>query len=426
MSTDYNSKLIASLYEETDEEKATEIADEMTEIGDPIFIQPIFAAYKRFLYTTVSHYFLSNLKKFKTPETTEIFKGIAMSDNTKETNFHYCLDYFNEIEYVEPWLTSKAYSGFLEAISYRNGDVYNLNIYIKYLSMVKPPIPLKPFLITAFEDESKNSDVRTLVLQYFLRENSKDNLKYYFDNFDKIKGKKSEIIFTKEILGWKDGIIPILKEKILKEGSTYAREIIETKNKKEQKNLDEKEKSIEIKYNNAQIITEISKLRSKINIFASGDARFGFSIFPPSELIYQQTEGAEDKQKLVGYCMELRSFLQELDKENLSKHNFSVEETRELISGMENITGSINLLHLYLLSKKIETKEDLFGLRKLNQIVAKLAHPDETTELIKLLKENNLFEMYKDGNFQGLHRKLLENYRDFLKLLFEGIKKQVK
>lgn len=104
MSTEYNSKLIANLYEENDAEKATEIADEMAEIKDMIFIQPLYSAYKRFRSngSFMSHYFLSDLKFFKSPETKDIFESIAASKDISKTDFSYCLDYLNDIEYIEP------------------------------------------------------------------------------------------------------------------------------------------------------------------------------------------------------------------------------------------------------------------------------------------------------------------------------------
>lgn len=425
MSAEYNSKLIAKLYAAKDDDTASEISQEMADIKDPIFIQPLYAAYKRFRLeeSYMAHYFLSNLKTFKTPETTEIFKEIALLDDTEEIDFSYAIEYLEGAEFSEPWLTEKALSFLIDELKSKYSDGYRLGGYLRYLVKAKPPIILTPLLKEAFEDNNRKKEVKEVALQFLLKENAKENLQYYFDNYEKIKGTSSEIVFAREISRWQNGIVPKLHEKIIKEGSSYAREIIETKIKKSQQELAEKEKNVEIKYNNAQIITEISQLRSKINTFTNGDSRFGFSIFPQNELIYQQTAGVEDRTKLVDYCMDLRSFIQKLNKEGMANHEYSTEQIKELIPGIENTSGSINLLHLFLLSRKIEVSEDIFGLRKLNKIVSKLAHPDEAKDLIFLLKENGLFDLYKEENFQALHRKLLEKYKGFLILFQESLKK---
>jgi len=421
MSTDHNSKLIASLYEQEDTYTATEIADEMVEIGDPIFIQPIYSAYKRFKKTTVSHYFVGDIGSFRTPEATEIMKTITQEGD--EVEFIYCLMHFIKIEFQENWLTEKVLQLVATELISKNGDVYSLDTYFEYLLKVKPKIDIKTTLRNAFEDKDTKNAISALAFRVLLKEDSKENLKYYIENFDKIKGEKSEIILAKEIVGWNGTLITTLKEKILKDGSPYPKEIIEKEKKKEEEKKAEKEKNIEIRLNNGEILKEIVQLRIRINTSSNSDPRFNFSIFTPSELIYQQAEGAEDKQRLVGYSADLRSFVQELNKEKLRQHGLSFEQAQIFIPEIQNTELSINSLHLYLYSKKIDAGKDLLGLRKLNALLSELMHPDDNPEdLVKLLKENDLLELYKEERFQQLHRRLLEKYRDFLSKFFEIIK----
>ena len=46
MSTEYNSILLAKLSSVTDEDETTDLLEEIEEIGDSIFLYPVYQAYK--------------------------------------------------------------------------------------------------------------------------------------------------------------------------------------------------------------------------------------------------------------------------------------------------------------------------------------------------------------------------------------------
>ena len=259
MSTDYNSKLIASLYEKTDEEEASEIADEMVEINDAIFIQPIYSAYKRFKNGYMSHYFVSDLATFKTPEATDILKKIAMDETARSADFGYCLRNFIETEIFEQQIIDKTTTLAISQIISKSADPYTVEGYLEYLSKAKPPIFLTEVMKIAFEDEETKNDLKTVVLRYLLKENAKEHLQYYLDNFNSIKGKRSEIVLAKTITGWIGTIVALLKKKIIEEGSSRAREIIEAQSEKEKKKILKKKKVMKL---NIIILKLLMKLRS--------------------------------------------------------------------------------------------------------------------------------------------------------------------
>ncbi|MFZ2150288.1 MAG: hypothetical protein WAV15_03975 [Minisyncoccia bacterium] len=424
MSTDYNSKLIASLYEETEEEKASEIADEMLEIGDAIFIQPLYSAYKKFFQTSMSHYFVQDISNFKNPEATEILKSIAREG--KESGFSYCLSHFIKIELYELWLIEKTYSLVFSEIGSKYPNVYSLETYLEYLRKAKSQLPLTDMLRVYFEDSTKRIDLKTVILKFLLKENPADNLTYYLENFEKIKGDKSEIILAKEIVGWKGSIIKALKEKIMKIGSPYAKEIIEDEIKKEKKEQEqEQEKKVEsntMVYSNADIVSEIYDLRNLINVLSLDNKDFAFALFPDSEILFSQIKTAQTKADLDSYCIELRSFLTLFNK-NINNHGLDYVAASKLIANTteDQMRTPLNQLELYMTTKNKTISEKLFGLRNLIFIVNKFAHPDDQEGLVDSLQKIGLIDFYKNNDWSGLHRKILEVYRDSLVKIRESL-----
>lgn len=415
MSVEYNSKLIASLYEENSSKKALEILQEMEEIRDPIFIYPIYSAYKKFKISSDGYDFVVALTSFKTSEAAEILKTIAGEDVSDLVLFA-LVDFFISIEYFDLSFVEKINS--IAVKDLMAGDVDTLTSrFLNYLVKAKAISGLTTFLKIAFENESSTNETREISLSFLLRANPKEYFQYYFDNFSDIKGKKTEITFAKEIRTWSKGLIPQLKDKILKEGSPRAKEIIQEeidKNKKtETVTEEERKRLIESKYTNADIISSIAHTRAKLNSITSTDSRFDFSLFPPSELIYQQNEAAQSKQALVGYCIELRTFIQQFDDRIISQ-KYSLEEMSAVIPSIEKPEGSINKLHIFLYKIGIPLDFKLFGLRDINKIISKLAHPEKEDEVINLLKERGLSDLYVEENWPRLHGKILEIYRDVL------------
>lgn len=426
MSVRYNSELIDSLYQAMNAEKASDIADEMKEIGDPIFISPIFAAYKKFRLDSRSHYFLVDLIGFKQPEAIEILKKLATETISGSADISYLIDFCIENNHFPNEFTRQVEAGFYGDLGLEM-DSYNLTPYLQYFLATKKFSEMEEVVISIFEGEEFKLGARATALSYLVKYDTTKYLQHYYENYEKIKGGKAEIIFAKELNGWKNGIVPKFNEKIIKEGSERAREIIEEKLKKdkvsEEKKEAEKEKNIERKFSNAEIIMEIASIREKINILTAGDVRFGFPLLVPTELLPKQSAVVEDEHKLIGYAIELRTIVQGIN-ENVAQHGFTPEEAEKHIQGIAK-EGSINNLQLFLISRGVSVDVRLFSIRDINMTLAKLAHPTgEKKELVEQLQTVGLYDLYRGEDWNSLHKKLLIMYKDSLFSLYEAISKE--
>jgi hypothetical protein len=428
MATDYNANLIAELYTTENAEKATNISDEMVEIGDPIFPRQIYEAYKKFQKTNVSHYFVSDLVHFKSGDAVEILKEIAHKTN-RDADILMMIEYFTDIEYFDDKVVNKVEKLFKEEIISREIQEYDMERYFEYLKKFsQKKEDLEYLLKICFEDNEQNISVRRIALKKLLQIKPKEYIKYYYENYDSIRDRKTEIIFVEEISTWYGGTIPLLHKKILETGSNRAREILEKEQsrKVEKKVSEEKEeqKKIRREYETSDVISDIAELRSKINKISTVDERFGFPIFSSFEEIYQQGKPAKDKATLRGYCMVIRSLLGGFENKIL-EFEISEERAKALIPTITDFSGSINKFHLLLLEKKINVDKGIFGLRNINRIIVKFAaHTEEEAtsgELIDILREEKLFNYYKEDNWSKLHREILLRYKEVLEKLINAL-----
>lgn len=426
MATDYNANLIVELYEADNAEKATRISDEMAMIGDPIFPRQIYAAYKKFGGTAVSHYFVSDLTNFKTSNTVEILKEIAHITK-RDADILMMVDYLTSIQCFDPEIVYKFRKLFVKEITSSEADPYDIERYFQYLEKSGENMEeLEPFLKQCFEDDEQIIEARKIAFKKLLKLKPKEYINFYYENYHLIKGKKAEIIFVEEISTWKGGIVPSLHQRILEIGSERAKEILQNEQSKkveEKRSKEAKEqKEIREEYQTADVMSDIAGLRSRINKISVTDERFGFPFFSLSEEIYQQGKPAKDKAALVGYCMVLRSLFGSFDNK-LTEFVISKERAKELVPDIKELNGSINKFHLVLLERKINVDPGIFGLRNINRIVSKFAHPDEKNEpeLSDILKKEKLFDYYKKDNWSMLHREILLRYKEVLEKLIGAI-----
>ncbi len=426
MATDYNANLITELYAAENVEGAIRICDEMVTIGDAIFPRQIYEAYKKFQETPSSHYFVSDLTRFKTGDATEILKEIAHTTD-RDADISLMVGYLTDIEYFDPEIVGKVKNLFERDIASGEIHEYDVEEYFAYLEKSGEEMErLESLLQECFEDDKQFIAARKTALKKLLKLKPKEYISFYYENYDSIKGKRAETVFVEEISTWHGGVVPSLHKKILKVGSERAKEIL----KKEQSRKIEEKRSKEIKeqkeikeeYETADVISDIAELRSKINKISIADERFGFSFFSPSEEIYQQGKPAKNKATLVGYCMVLRSLLGGFDNK-IKESEISKERAKELLPDIKELTGSINKFHLMLLEKGIDVDAGIFGLRNISRIVSKLAHPDEEAdpELSSILKKEKLFNYYKNDNWSMLHREILLRYKEVLEKLIDAI-----
>jgi len=426
MSVPYNSELIFRLYNETNPRKARAIVEEMVEINDQIFVFPILAVFAKFKDSFYSHYFLSYLMSFNTPETIDNIKKIITEVELKNSWMSYLIDFCIDNEFFPEGFTRQVEHELNEDVR-SNPDGYDLTPYFKYFIAIKQFDKIEGLVIAILEDNDMDITAREAALRYLLKFDAKKYFQYYYDNYQKIQGKQTEIILVREIIkrGWKGTIVERTKELIASNGSERAKEIIQEKEKKDieaEKNQSIKEEELVNKnYANAEIISDISVIMDKISALTAGDSRFNFSLLESSGLLPKQLTPASDSVQLSGFCIDLRSIIQKFNKK-VSEHGITEDKAKELFPNIET-TGSINNCQLFLASVGIGVDDDFFGLRRMNKLIAALAHPDENREeLVKQLRLSNLFDLYQEENWGLLHKRLLETYKDFLLLLQEAIR----
>ncbi len=429
MTIEYNSKLIAELYSTTKEKKLKELLNEIKEINGPIFLYPVYEIYKRNKNKSYSHYFLSTLNELNSSEIVSIAIEIGECPETSNTDRVYAVEIFKKRKYYEKPaidIALASLSWFIEEV----GNVYNLHTLIPYLKDADLIGYVENDLRLIYLDDRFDTDVRKYAFGKWLEINPKKQLQTIIENFDEIhKDEEYEYIIAMVISAWKGTKIEELKKLILEKGGVKAKHIIErAKKKKEEKQKKAesvKQQAVQEKYSNADLVEEISGLREKINDAAKSHKHIGFSIFPQNEALFSQIKTANDRATLMMACVNLRGVIQNLSKD-IGNHRLDNEAIKKLLpdTAEHDFNKSINKLFLFLHSKQFKIDADLFGLRKLNQILSFLgAHSkSEKPKLAEELKNAKLYEVYENEEWTVLHQNLLTKYRDSLNALLKAIK----
>src|SRR3989344_3728861 len=195
MAIDYDANLIAELYATQDPEKATKICDEMVKIGNAIFPRQIYEAYKKFQTTRVSHYFVSDLANFKDAYAAEVLKQIAHTTK-RDADISMMVSYLTDIQYFDPEIVDKVKKS-LEAKA-TSGEVYDYDLenYVTYLVESGENTGwLESLLQACFEDDREDMETRKIALKKLLKLQPKQYINLYYENYDSIRGKRTEIIF---------------------------------------------------------------------------------------------------------------------------------------------------------------------------------------------------------------------------------------
>lgn len=423
MASDYDSRLISDLYGTSEPKKAIEIINEMEDINNPIFLRPIYDAYQRFIGSFYSHYFLSAILSFDDKEALNIAIDAFASPNFPIDHLAWVLPIFKKYNfYSEPIcglimdeITGFSKTGSSKVIS-MSYDIQSLLEYLKGNNIV----PEREVLLAIATNENIDKEIRASVIRYWVRTNPKVEFQYVLDNYGKYIGTEFEILISKELAPWKNGVIEKLKDLIIKTGSRRAKEITEASREKEKKEETESKKIIKedetSKYKNAEIISEIASLREKINTASIISDKFGFEIFPQNEKLIGQLSGPSDEGELRVIANDLRELIQSVSNK-LGKHGCGEEEIKAILPDekIEDYTRSLNKLFLYFSSQGIAIDTNIYGIRTLNRILNKLVHGKQDKKvLINTLKSNGLLTYYENEKWEELHRNLLIMYRDGL------------
>ena len=100
MSIEYNSLLIANLFSSEEENEIQQILEEMGEIGDPIFLYPVYQKYKIVKNASISHYFIITLDAINSNDVIQIALEIDKNPK-KEADRKYLLYIFDKRKFYK-------------------------------------------------------------------------------------------------------------------------------------------------------------------------------------------------------------------------------------------------------------------------------------------------------------------------------------
>jgi hypothetical protein len=112
----------------------------------------------------------------------------------------------------------------------------------------------------------------------------------------------------------------------------------------------------------------------------------------------------------------LRSVLQDVN-EQIRSHGLTEGVAKEQLPNVSDadIGKTLNQFYLYLFAKQYAPEKPLFGLRDLNQLLTLLsAHPENQTDLSKVLQRNSLKDEYDTQSWASMHTSILQKYKEIL------------
>lgn len=430
MSSEYNSILIAKLYSTTNMDDMEELLEEIAEKSDPIFLYPLYEAYKNNKDSYISHIFIMTLNNINSNEVTQIAIEIGEDPKTKFLEFPYLLDIFDKRNFYEQRALNIAFRGLSIFIAEKNKNQFILYSILGFIKRADMLNKVESQLSKIFKTDDFNAKSREYAFGQWLTIEPQKKLQNIIDNFDSFKKNRTmESVVARVICGWRGTKIEELKNLIEMEGNIKSKQIIarsrENEEEEKKKSSEEKQQTVQKQYSNADLVEKISNLREKINDFSRSEKDIGFSIFPPNEAIFTQLKTASDDATLMKACVTLRDIVQNLNSE-LGNHGYPNDEIKKLLpnASEEDFNKSLNKLFLFLHAKNYKITDEIYGLKKLNQLLGLLgAHPQsEKDKLIKKLKELNLFDIYQEEAWPTLHQGLLAEYEKSLGRLLNSIK----
>jgi len=424
MSSEYNSHLISALYTSNTEDEIIETLQEIREIGDAVFLDPVLDVFYKYKDSSIGHYFIYALEKINSKKVGKILEGLL------EYNYIFTsiLSSLDQISYYpeKANFMAKHYIKNLNDTKFRDEnslDQYDISIVLEYLKGAKIIEEDEESLRELLFEKNLKKDEKATILSYLLRINPKKEIGYLMESYEnKIKGTVLDIILAKELVHWRHGRIPEFKKLIINNGHERAKEIIENaqiKDKEIEKKISKKEQEKEtIVYGNVKMIEEINELRKKINNKIDALSDFHFKLFIENNLLIDQQKTVITKSLFIDACVKLRTIIIKIN-DQIQNHNLEKDVVDNLLIDVkkDDRKKPLNQLYLYLKSKNINVSQDIFGLRKLNRIVSLVVHPEDEQDLLKELSKSNLLEKYQNEEWSELHKSLLNLYKQFLERL---------
>lgn len=425
MASEYNSKLITKLYTETQPSQIEEILHEMSDIGDPIFIYPIFEKWKTQSSAFNSHYYISALEDINSPDVLKIaLEMFSLSERL--TNRIWIIRILIKKQYIDPKFTDFTYSVIFNFVSSSPPNSLidiDLIALLDYLKLTNQIDRVTPYLRIIILNESNSLDIRRVALYYLLRIDPKAEIKMLIDQFQIINTESLAGIIAKEIISWKGGDVPKLIELLRHEGRGRSKDIIEEyfKNKTQEKQLAVEKQTK--KYSNIDIVIHIGDLIKQINTQASINLKIEDQLFRGAIQFIEQLESAQSIDQLRSKCIALRESFEDIS-DKTSEHGLSAEDCKKILNVKEELFNKpLNRLVLFLNSRNVIVDSNLFGLRHVNQLANLLMHPREEGRLITILQQLKLHKLYEEEKWQELHKAILDEFNKSLEKMLIAIEK---
>ena len=424
MSSEYNSHLISILYTSKNEDEIIETLQEIEGIGDAVFLYPVLDAFRRYKDSYIDAYFIYALEKINSKKVGKILESLLEYDDT----FVSILSSLDEMSYYPEKANSMAKHCIenLNNTKFRDElllDSFGISIVLDYLKGAKIIEKSGDYLRKLLFEKNLKKNEKATILSYLLRINPKREIGYLMENYeDKIKGTELDIILAKELVHWRHGRIPEFKKLIINKGHERAKEIIENaqiKDKEiEKKTIKEEQEKEDIVYGNIKTIEEINELRKKINNKIETLSNFHSKLFIENNLLIDQQKTVMTKSSFIEACVNLRTIIIKMNNQ-IQDHNLKKDVVDNLLINVkeDDRKKPLNRLYLYLKSNNINVSQDIFGLRTLNRVVSLAAHPEKEEDLLKELSKIHLLKKYQNEEWSGLHKGLLNLYKQFLERL---------
>jgi hypothetical protein len=423
MANEHNGNLIAALYAASDTRSVIKVLEEMDEIKDLSFVAPIIVAYGRYKGSSISHYFVSSLKRYSSPQVKEKLIEIALNPSSEDRDFIWAIDYLTEIKFNDERIVQRIIK---YLISQKDFSGFEMEAMADYLNFVGKLEIHQDIFLAVIKNPTIDRDARKYAIRALFKLDATKFLQYFIDNFEETRKTFADNMLAEVLTSWTGTIVTKLEDKILSEGNDRAKDLITAKRIAKEKSVkkeeEKKAESLSSEYSNADIVTIIHELKKSINIISLSDAEIGFALLPDSDNLISQIKSANSEPDLINAAILLRSEILSFD-EKIKDHGFDLAGASKVIpdTGEKEMQSPLNRLQLFMTSRGKPVDKDLFGLRKLSLLPNKVAHPDDKQGLVEALTKNNLLAAYKANDWKKIHRDLLESYRQSLLMLQKSL-----
>ncbi|MBY0539502.1 hypothetical protein K2P56_03670 [Patescibacteria group bacterium] len=417
MADEHNGNLIVDLLAAEDSREVVRVLNEMDEIKDPSFTGAIMKTYYRFTDSTIPHYFISSLKKYSSPQVKKFLTDVASDPKSPEAAFIWSLDYLADINFLDDRVISRIKEILSSDDDFLPFDISQMAKFLKFAGALQG---VDAQFLTIVKKQKLQKDTRETAIRALLELDPTKYLQWFIDNFQSLVDSKSDNVIAEVLTTWNGSLVTKLEEMILEDGNDRAKELVTAKHDRIKKDLkkesEKKAESTATTFSNADVIDEIYRLKRTINLHTLSDSGFGFQLLPDSDLLASQMRNANSEAELIKSAIDLRATSM-LFHESIENHGIDFETAKQHIpnTNEEEMKAPLNKFYLFLISRSKDVPDDLFGLRRLNLVPNKSAHPDDQEGMVKALTKLDLLEFYKNGDWLKIQRALLELYRDSLR-----------